>query len=193
MTKREDYSEDLESQYKRLERKYSEVIKNFDKTIRSKSSQEMLDSTHDFFIICYHLREWVQKDNKVDEKIKLKLPSFENDNIRSDHPLIGLQICRDLCNSFKHSKLDKKRRPNDINTKIVASGGSVFMVPIKELNKTNKAGKTMHMKEEDAIYLGDCVINFKNHQYDLLGVVESCMHFWKTFFNENNLLMPRST
>ena len=193
MKKREDYSENLGSQYERLERKHSEVIKNLDKNKRSKSSQEILDSTHDFFTICYHLREWVQKDDKVDEKIKLKLPSFKNDNIRPNHPLIGLQICRDLCNSFKHSKLDTKRNPNDINTKIIPVGGSIFKVPIKELNEINKAGKTMHMKEEDAIFMGDYIINFKNYQYDLLGVVESCMHFWKKFFEDNDLLLPHST
>ena len=67
MSKREDYSEQLESQYRRLGRKYSEVIKNLNKEKRSKSSQEILDSAHDFFSICYHLREWVVKDNKVDE------------------------------------------------------------------------------------------------------------------------------
>jgi len=192
MLKREDYSEELGSQYKRLKRKHSEVIKHLDKANRSKSSQEILDSAHDFFTICYHLREWVTKDNKIDEEIKLKLPSFESDNIGHDHPQIGLQICRDLCNSFKHRELDKRKNPNDINTKIIPVGGVIFNVPLKELNETNKAGKTVHLEEENAVYMGDFIIKFKNYQYDLLGVVKSCMHFWENFFEENDLLMPQS-
>jgi len=193
MTKRKDYSEELENQYRRLERKYTEVIKNLDKTTRSKGSQEILDSTHDFFTICYHLREWVKKDKKVDKKIKSKIPSFESRTIQPNHLENSLLICRDLCNSFKHRKLDKKRKPNDINTTINLVGGAFFTVPTKELEANSKAGKTIHLKDEDSVYIGDFTVSFKNHQYDLCSVVKYCMHFWKTFFKDNNLLMPRSS
>ncbi len=188
MIKRADYSEKLESQYKRLERKHAEVIKNLDKTSRSKGSQEILDSTRDFFTICYHLREWVKKDKKVHEKIKSSIPSFENRTISPDNLENSLLICRDLCNSFKHRELDKNRKPNDLNTTINSTGGALFAVPTRELG----TGKTVHLKDEDSIYMGDFTVSFKNHQYDLGSVVNYCMHFWKTFFKKNNLLMPRS-
>lgn len=191
MIKREDYSEELESQYRRLERKYTEVIKNIDKTTRSKGSQEILDSTHDFFTICYHLREWVQKDEKVNTKIKSKIPSFENRIMQPNNLENSLLICRDLCNSFKHRKLDERRKPNDASTIINSVGGAIFMVPIKELQEREK-GKTIHLKDEDSIFMGDFTVSFRNNQYDLGSVVKYCMHFWKTFFEENNLLMPRS-
>jgi hypothetical protein len=191
MIKREHYSEELESQYRRLERKYTEVIKNLDKTTRSKGSQEILDSTHDFFTICYHLREWVQKDEKVNRKIKSKLPLFENRTMQSNNLENSLLICRDLCNSFKHRKLDERGNPNDASTTINSVGGALFMVPIKELQDREK-GKTIHLKDEDSIFMGDFTVSFRNNQYDLGSVVKYCMHFWKTFFEENNLLMPRS-
>lgn len=109
MINREDFSEELESQYRRLERKYIEVLKNLDKTTRSKSSQEILDSTHDFFIICYHMREWVKEDEKVHQDIKNKIPAFEKRTLQPKNLENSLLICRDLCNSFKHRKLDQKK------------------------------------------------------------------------------------
>lgn len=191
MKKREDYSEELESQYRRLERKYTEVIKNLDKTTRSKGSQEILDSTHDFFTICYHLRDWVKNDEKVSEKIKSKIPLFENRTIQPNNLENSLLICRDLCNSFKHRKLDKKRNPNDISTTINSVGGAIFMVPMKEIEASSKLGKTIHLKDGDSIYMGDFTVSFKENQYDLGSVIKYCMHFWKTFFVNNDLLMPR--
>ena len=190
---RNEYSENLESQYKRLERKYSEVIKNFSKNTFSKSSEETLDSVYDFFIICYHLRDWIKKDSKISEDIKNKLPSFEDNNIKPNDLNISLLICRDLCNSFKHRELDDKRRPNDIDTKINKSGGALFKVSFHELESARKEKKTIHLKEEDAIYMGNFTIFFRDNYYELKSVVEYCMHFWKNFFKENNLLIPRST
>ena len=192
MIKREDYSEELESQYRRLERKYTEVVKNLDKTTRSKGSQEILDSTHDFFTICYHLRDWVKKDEKVNEIIKSKIPSFENRTIQPNNLENSLFICRDLCNSFKHRKLDSNRNPNDASTTINSIGGAIFMVTTKELETNSKTRKTIHLKDEDSIYMGDFTVSFRNNQYDLGSVIKYCMHFWKTFFEDNNLLMPRS-
>ncbi len=192
MIKREDYSEELESQFKRLERKYTEVIKDLNKTTRSKSSQEILDSTHDFFTISYHLREWVRKDKKVSEEIKSKIPPFENRTIEPNNLENSLLICRDLCNSFKHRRLTDNHKPNDLKTTINSVGGAIFNVSTKELEKSN-AGDTIHLKDEDSIFVGNFTVSFRSHQYDLESVVKYCMHFWKSFFIDNNLLMPRST
>ncbi|MBU0570352.1 hypothetical protein KKB40_06295 [Patescibacteria group bacterium] len=190
---REEYSEDLESQYRRLERKYLEVTQNFNRDTFSKSSQEILDSVHDFFVVCYHLREWIKKDKKVTKNTKDALPSFEDGGIKPNDPKVSLLICRDMCNSFKHRELEEKRKPNDINTKINSMGGAIFKVPLQELHVANKEKKTVHLKEEDAIYMGNFIVTFMGNRYELQGVVESCMHFWNKFFEENDLLMPRST
>lgn len=190
---RKEYSEDLESQFRRLERAYQKAITNFDRSTISKSSQEMLDPVYDFFTLCYHLREWVEKDKKVQKNIKDTLPSFEDDSLKANDLRIGLQICRDLCNKSKHRKLEKKRKPNDINTKINLVGGAIFKVPIQELELATKEKKTIHIKDEDGIYLGDFTVSFKNNNYDLQSIIKYCMYFWKTFFEENDLIMPRAT
>ena len=183
---REEYSEKLESQYRRMERKYKEVLNDFEGMSFSKSSEEKLDAVHDFFLICYHLREWVEKDVKVHMEIKNNLPTFE----KQDSP-VQFQMCRDLCNKSKHLVLERK--PNDINTKIIPYGSALFKVPTKELKEAQNKKETIHLKEEDSIFMGDYLVLFRGNQYDLKGVVQGCMHIWKEFFEKNDLILPRST
>jgi hypothetical protein len=187
MTKsREDYSESLESQYRRMERVHDKIIADFESTTFSKSSQERLDDVYDFLLTCYHLREWVREDGKVDKTIKDKLPTFENHNSP-----VQFQMCRDLCNKSKHAVL--KYKPNDPDTKIVPYGGSIFKASTKEIKEAQKRKETLHLKEEEGIFMGNYLVTFKGNQYDLKGVVQGCMHVWKDFFEKNDLLLPKST
>lgn len=51
MTKsREDYSESLESQYRRMERIHDKIITDFDRKVLSTSLEERLDNVYDFFL-----------------------------------------------------------------------------------------------------------------------------------------------
>jgi hypothetical protein len=183
---RSDYSEKLESQYKRIERIHDKIIANFESTTFSKNSEEKLDDAYEFFFNCYHLREWVRKDNKINQKVKDGLPTFEND----DSP-VQFQICRDLCNKSKHVVLNFK--PNDPNTEIIPYGGPVFKTPKKEIKEAQKKKEIIHLKVEDGIFLGNYLVKFKGGRYDLKGVVQACMHIWKKFFEKNDLFLPRST
>lgn len=91
MTKsREEYSENLESQYRNMERVFNKIIADFEGKKFSKSSRERLDDVYNFFQICYHLREWVRKNNKVDKKIEDNLPTFE----KNDSPIQFLNLPR---------------------------------------------------------------------------------------------------
>ena len=189
MTKsREEYSENLESQYRRMERAYEKVLGDFESTSFSKSSEEKLDAVYDFFLICYHLREWINRDEKVSNEIKKYLPTFE----KKDSP-VQFQMCRDLCNKSKHVMLEKAKRPNDAITKIISSGGAVFRVSKKELAEAHSKKETIHLKSEDAIFMGRFVVSFKGAFYELKGVVQGCMYVWKDFFKKNDLLLPRNT
>lgn len=191
MTKsREDYSESLESQYRRMERIHDKIITDFDNKVLSKNLEERLDNVYDFFLICYHLREWVQKDNKVDQTIKNKLPTFEKTD-----SLVQFQICRDLCNKSKHVTLNETKwhKSNDINIKVIPYGGAIFKVSIKEIEEAQKKKETVHLKSEDNIFIGNYLVVFRRNQYDLKGVVQACMYVWKNFFEENELILPRST
>lgn len=187
---REEYSENLESQYRRMERIYNKILGDFENKSFSKSSEERLDDVYDFFLVCYHLREWVQKDSKIAQTIKDVLPTF----VGETSP-IQFQMCRDLCNKSKHVTLEETNRykPNDINTEIITYGGSIFSVPIKELGEAQKRKETIHLKKEDGIFVGNYAVSFKGKSYDLKGAVQSCMYVWKKFFEENDLLLPRGT
>lgn len=187
---REEYSEELENQYQRMERAYDKILNDFENKSFSKSSEERLDAVYDFFLICYHLKEWMQKDSKIDQAIKDRLPPFTGETSP-----VQFQMCRDLCNKSKHARLEetKRHKPNDVNTKIIAYGGSIFSVSGKELEEAHKKKETIHLKGEDEIFLGNYKVSFKGDFYDLKGVVQACMHIWKKFFKENDLLLPRST
>ncbi len=187
---REDYSEELEKQYRRIERAHDEIVQYFESPKKSKSSEKMLDPVYDFFLNCYHLREWIREDNKVSQDIKNSLPSFEK-NTSS----VQFLICRDLCNKSKHAMLKetKNHKPNDINTEIIAYGGSVFLAKGKELKEAREKKETLHLNSEDEIFLGDFKVSFKGNYYDLKGVVQGCMFVWKDFFNKYDLLLPRTT
>ncbi|GAF77067.1 unnamed protein product, partial [marine sediment metagenome] len=179
MTKsREEYSENLESQYKRMERLYKKILNDFESEIKSKNSEEKLDAVYDFLLVCYHIREWINKDNKVVQTIKDSLPTFTGESSP-----VQFQMCRDLCNKSKHAKLEETKRykPNDINTKIVTYGGSIFSVSKEELEKADKNKETIHLKPEDEIFLGNYFVSFRANSYDLKGVVQSCMYIWKKF------------
>lgn len=185
---REEYSEDLESKYKRLERLHNSIVEEFESSVRSKSSQEMLDAVYSFFITCYHLREHIRKDNKVSQEIRDTIPTFE----KADSPIQFL-MCRDLANRNKHATFWGRYKPNDPNTKIIPYGEAIFRVSTKEIEEASRKNETVHLKSEDSIFLGNFVVLFKGKQYDLKGVVQGCMHVWKKFFEENDLLLPRST
>lgn len=188
MTEREKYSEKLESYYRRMERLSEEIVKDFESENRSKNSQEMLDSVYNFFLHCYHLREWVVEDEKVSEEIKGKLPEFEGDSSP-----VQFMICRDLCNRSKHANLTEGHKPNDTKTEIRTRGSAIFSVSKKELEESQDKKQTIHLKDEDSIFLGNFEVTFREENYDLKGIVQGCMHVWKKFFQENNLLLPRTT
>ena len=149
---REEYSEELENQYKRTERASKDIVNELESTTRSKSLEQMLDTAYGFFLSCYHLREWVKKDNKVAQDIKDKLPTFE----KVDSSLQFL-MCRDLANKSKHATLEDTGRykPNDVNTKIESSGGAVFKVSFEEMHAAQGRKETIHLKDGDSIFLGN--------------------------------------
>ena len=171
-----------------MERAYDQAIRDLNDENRSKSSEELLDPIHEFLTICYHLREWVSKDSKVNIITRHNIPKFEG----TGAPVCFL-ICRDLCNKSKHTKLTPERRPNDLYTRIERRGNSIFRIKKSELEDTQETKERIHLTERDEIFLGKFYIPFKGTNYDLEGVIRNCMYEWKQFFEKNDLLIPRRT
>ncbi len=185
---RDTYSEEIEKKYRRMERSHNQIVQYFEGSERSKSSEEVLDPAYDFFLNCYHLREHIQKDSLISQDIKDTLPTFE----AADSPIQFL-MCRDLCNKSKHATLDAWRNPNDTNTKIVPYGNSLFIAKGNEIENAQRKKETLHLKSEDEIFIGNFAVFFRGNLYELKGVVQACMYIWRKFFEDNNLLLPRTT
>ena len=185
-TSLQKYSRELLDQYARMKRAYNQALTDLDSSTRSKSAQQTLDSVHEFLGICYHFKERIEEDPLVSQSAKDQLPTF-----LVDDKILSRQICRDLANKFKHSKL--KRKPNDPNTDIVYSGPAVFSVSTKELDAAARNGKVIHAGDEDSIYLGDFHVIYLGSKYRLDGVVKECMTAWEIFLGDHDLLMPRTS
>lgn len=194
MTKtRDDYSEELESEYRRVERAYERVLVDFDGLSFSKSGEASLDSVFEFCQAAFHLREWVNLDPKVSKEIKEKVPVFIDKGLEPGDISICLPICKDLANLKKHRVFDPKCKfkPNDLNIRIEPAGSAVFRASGKDVVTARASGSSVHLKNEDALFIGSIVITYKGHKYEARGTVECCMYHWKTFFTDNDLLMPR--
>jgi len=62
-----------------------------------RSSADQLDFLIAFFVVCFHLRDWL-KDSGVDGE---SLNALFRANLE-------LRVCRDIANGFKHSRLDRE-------------------------------------------------------------------------------------
>ncbi|WP_233425639.1 hypothetical protein [Paraburkholderia kururiensis] len=61
------------------------------------SSADLLDFLIAFFVVCFHLRDWL-KDSGVDAE---RLTALFRANVER-------RVCRDIANGFKHSRLDRE-------------------------------------------------------------------------------------
>ena len=66
------------------------------------------DYAHNFFLFCYHIKDWIKNDPAVDKSVKDAVEDYINQNN-------CLKICADIANGIKHLSLEKMRsktRPN---------------------------------------------------------------------------------
>ena len=83
-----------EGQYKRMLRFYQKYLSSDDAT-------DKLDYALTFFIYSFHLKEWIQKYEKIEKrKFEVIWKTFID-----KHPEI--KLCRDICNVTKHLKLNQ--------------------------------------------------------------------------------------
>ncbi len=89
-------------QYDRLKRWYDRFASLDRGREHNISSDKYLDEIHAFFLICYHLKDWIKNDGAVPTAARQAVESY----IRGDR---SLRLCADICNSLKHLRLDRPR------------------------------------------------------------------------------------
>jgi len=90
-----------QEQFERMKRWY-ERIKKIDQGMpHNLHSDYYCHDVYAFFVNCYHLRDWIEKDDTVEQQIKDKVRCFiEKTNC--------MCLCADICIGIKHLKQERK-------------------------------------------------------------------------------------
>ena len=149
------------SQYSRVLRSY-DVFKKIDCGDWSGHSlNEHYDQIYSFFVECYSLKDWIQKDlskEDLDENVE----NFINQNN-------VLKLCADIANGKKHLELNKPPRYGlDTNLQ--------HEVHLNEDEDTPKVRTKIYIHSDSGIPL------------DSFGVATQCVLKWTEFLKRNGLL-----
>ncbi len=95
-----------QEQYQRAKR-YYEQFKRINYGIASTCKiclheKHIEDDVRSFFVHCYHVRDWIEKDDDAPDCMKKHIRSFIKESG-------SMRICADLCNGIKH--LERNREP----------------------------------------------------------------------------------
>lgn len=127
------------------------------------SNADARDAAEDFFNQCYHLKDWVKKDNNF----HLSQDVVEEYISTNEH----LSLAADFCNALKHGGLDKSPRSGKnlemINTHVKFELTSIGFIASSQLELT-----------------------ISGRKYNTFELATNCIHGWKNLFDINNISIP---
>ncbi len=158
---------DWKSQLDRVKRNYDRAKKacygqiDINGCGRLVHEQSCLDQIYNFFMNCYHLKDWLKKDNSfsgIEEFI---------DKHRE------LQLCADICNAHKHFELTYKRLGDDKNHEV------------KEKNEFTKIeGGKMRKKITYFVNIVNTETDETLARYEALDLAKKCIELWEEFIKK---------
>ena len=153
-------------QFLRVERWFSRLLD--DALSRPKTQQiteeYFQDDLYSFFINCYHLKDWIEKDNSI-ACTKSDTESFLAKNEY-------LKLCADLCNSSKHLVLNTKGR----SQKSPRVGVPEIYTSVAIDPKAVKADSSL-LQTRFLFY-----VETDDHEYiDALELASECINAWANF------------
>ena len=127
------------------------------------SSDICLDQIYNFFMNCYHLKDWLKNDAKFPADKKKEVEDFINKNQ-------DLTLCANICNGHKHFTLDRRR----IKKKRIK----------KNLRVTKQQAET-HIKGDSIESKIQYKITTDSGERDALELAQSCLNLWEKFIQAN--------
>lgn len=109
-----------------------------------------------FFLNCFHLRDWLKKDNFQSTKIRKTPDKYVEDTL-------CLAICADLANAVKHMKLDGKK------------------FPLKSGSAPGRIIRSMSVTGGSPIVVLKANIEHNGKVIDAFDLARECMDAWKEF------------
>jgi len=133
---------------------------------KKSEKEELTDYDRDeliaFFQNCYHLTDWIKASKPY---LKAKIEEFEKQNFE-------IKACRNICDGFKHKKLDNPRHPDpDFNWYRTYDP---FLA---------EADSTRNPVSYHVAFAYDNDIK----KYNVFDLVSQCFILWEKFIKENNL------
>jgi len=150
--------------WRRLKKAHHNLKYFYTANPRGIDNTEAKDAAEDFFTQCYHLKDWLIKDQSV------KIVSDVEKYITGCK---GLSIAADICNSFKHAGLDRKSR----------SGKK-----IDEMLTHMKIDLVENRRRFESSSRIEIIID--GTKQDALDLADQCMIEWKAFFKQDNISLP---
>jgi hypothetical protein len=140
-------------QFKRVERSYQRLIEINIGKLDDYGSDFLFDDFLNFFMNCYHLKDWIKNDSTLSSSIKSSVETFINSSKY-------LSICGDIANGAKHLTLTSSRSNCEIKkgpTHYAVECGEITIISAKYT------------------YLID------NNPVDAFVLATECLHEWKKF------------
>jgi len=153
---------DLEKQFRRVERAFEKVLNN-----RNRDLVEYEDDVWCFIQNCWHLKDWMQKDER-------SLRKSTRDRVDSDVQLFWkLVLIGDLANRSNHLRINDRETDEDVKT--------------RELRIVSSPAKNSRTEgtEEPGEGLGEIVLVVTDNmklEYPVRDLAKDAMRIWHKLF-----------
>ncbi len=146
-------------QWEKLKRQYSKV-QDIQKGVSGKSPGYLKDEISHFFQDCFHLKDWLKKDEtQLEQKIE--------DLFDKNNGIESFKICADFANREKHSEAIRCTRID----------------PNASIKKQNL--KLVLNSPVTSFYSWEIEAN--GNYYDTFTLANDCMRHWQELINNENL------
>jgi hypothetical protein len=140
-----------------------------DGQVQDNSSEYYQDRVYAFFINCYHLKDWIIRDDTVILSSRNDIKGKKDIVNKYMKSVYELKICRDICTSSKHLYL----------TSTPWSG--------KDPKFVNKRFE-INVSSEPKILSVKFTIDTSFGPRDAFDIATKCIEAWKKFYSNNKLM-----
>lgn len=142
-------------QWHRVVRWHNRINQIKKKSLTSELDAYDIDIVIAFLQNCYHLRDWIQ-ESRPDCRNKVNLLFASN---------LEMTACRDVCNGFKHKRLNKPSHDAHFNL----------------YREYDHFAADANDSANPVIYRIAFADGVDVRKYDLFDFTERCFHLWQTF------------
>lgn len=132
-------------------------------------NEQRRDDFYAFFVICYHLKDWLKNDPAVPPPVVERVEQLVNDKL-------SIRVCADIVNGVKHFVRTKKKRVRTNKNQVRRNKKRVPRVPFDPSARLSIESP------------GEIVIAAREKSWRADSVAGNCMAHWESFLRQEGLL-----